>query len=146
MIGGRVDSAWGGPCAIGLLLVLVLGVLAMAVPFWVVPRVFADRCDTSESCEAHECDPKAPLALQALSGRPETASHPNQSERDAPDDKPCCPSGREHCALPCCGWAALASAPSAKSVDFPAGAFIPPVTSSIPSSAESGGIFHPPRA
>ena len=31
MIGGRVDSAWGGFCARGLVLVLVLGVLAMAV-------------------------------------------------------------------------------------------------------------------
>ena len=145
MIGGRMHSLWSGLCTRGLVLVLVLGVLAMPVPFRVVARVFVDRWDTSESSEACECDPNETLARQALSVKPETASHPKQSERGAPDDEPCSPSGCGRCALPCYGGAALASAPSAKSVDFPARTFVPPVTSSIPSSAESAGIFHPPR-
>jgi len=143
MISGRRSSSWSYFCARGLAVVLVLGVIAMHVPFPV--RLPTDRCDSSESCGSCERESNGPLGRQASCGEREATLHLKHSGRETPDGEPCCPNGCEHCALPCCGGATMAIAPPETSVGHPVATLIAPVAVGIPPTIKTAGIFHPPR-
>ncbi len=119
MIGGRVSTLWAGFCTKGLMVVLVLGIMTAHVPFPALARMSTDDYDSLESCGACECGPNESVARQVSSGEPKAAPPLKHSERETPNDDPCCPNGCTHCALPCCGGVTFVIALSATSPDSP---------------------------